>query len=181
MKRIVVLLVAMAILPAQAGNLYRWVDKNGRMNYGDVLPADATDVERLKLSTDTGQAEDLPYATRVAQQNFPVTLYVGNGCGEPCDLAHSLLKKRGIPYSEKVLKTSQDIEALKQLSGLENVIPVLQVGKVFLKGFVDTQWNSELSIAGYPKFASYRQRIASPAPAPAEDSGTEPAAEPATQ
>jgi hypothetical protein len=40
------------------------------------------------------------------------------------------------------------------------------VGKNFLKGFVEAQWNNELDIAGYPKTASYRQRTATPSAAP---------------
>jgi len=169
MKHIVLLLACLALMPSgvQAGELFRWVDKAGRMNYGDVPPADATDVVRLKLSNTPGQDEDLPYATRLALQSFPVTLYVSEGCGETCDQARSLLSKRGIPYSEKVLRTTQDVEAFKKISGFGGVVPVLVVGKNFLKGFLEPDWNKELDIAGYPKTASYRQRIALPPPKPA--------------
>lgn len=164
MKRIVLLLVCLVIMPVQAGELFRWVDKAGRMNYGDVPPADATDVVRLNLSSVQEQSDDLPYATRLALQNFPVTLYVSEGCGETCDQARSMLSKRGIPYSEKVLRTTQDVEAFKKISGFGGVVPVLVVGKNFLKGFLEPDWNMELDIAGYPKTASYHQRIALPPP-----------------
>lgn len=170
MKNIVLLLACVIIMlaEAQAGELFRWVDKSGKMNYGDVPPADATDVVRLTFSNAPGQNADLPYETRIAQQNFPVTLYVGEDCGEPCVQARSLLNKRGIPFTEKLLKTRLDVEAFKQLSGMEAFVPVLAVGKNFLKGFVESQWNSELDIAGYAKTASYRQRITQPAPSSPE-------------
>jgi Domain of unknown function (DUF4124) len=157
-KRIVLLLACLAVMPLgiQAGDLYRWVDKSGKMNYGDVPPADATDVERLKLSSESSLSQDLPYETRRAQQNFPVTLYVGAGCGETCNQARSLLNKRGIPFNEKLLRTKQDIEEFKQLSGINGEVPVLAVGRNFLKGFLESQWNSELDIAGYPKTSPYR-------------------------
>jgi hypothetical protein len=74
------------------------------------------------------------------------------------------LNKRGIPFSEKFLRTKEEIDTFKQLSGLDRFAPVLAVGKNFLKGFLESQWNSELDIAGYPKAATYRQRIAPPAP-----------------
>lgn len=169
MKRIVLLLACLAIMPSgvQAGELFRWVDKAGKVNYGDIPPADAIDVVRLKLSSVQEQGDDLPYATRLALQNFPVTLYVSEGCGETCDQARSMLSKRGIPYSEKVLRTTQDVEAFKQISGFGGVVPVLVVGKNFLKGFLEPDWNQELDIAGYPKTASYRQRIALPPSKPA--------------
>jgi hypothetical protein len=158
MKHIILLLVCLVnmLLSVQAGELYRWVDKAGKMNYGDVPPAGATDVERIKLSSEPVQNEDLPYETRRAQQNFPVTLYVGDGCAETCDQARSLLNKRGIPFSEKLLRKKYDVELFKQLSGIDGVVPVLGVGKSFLKGFLESQWNNELDIAGYPKTAPYR-------------------------
>jgi Domain of unknown function (DUF4124) len=188
MKRIVLLLACLVIMPSgvQAGELFRWVDKAGKMNYGDVPPADATDVERLKLSSEPTQNADLPFETRRAQQNFPVTLYVGAGCGQVCDQARSLLSKRGVPFSEKLLRTKQDVEAFKLLSGIDGVVPVLAAGKSYVKGFLESQWNSELDIAGYPKTASYRQRIAPPVrpepftpPAPAEGPSSESQAAPA--
>ena len=166
MKRIILLSACLAgmSLTVQAGELYRWVDASGKVYYGDVLPVGAMQVEVKKFPKDNTSSEYLPYETLRAQQNFPVILYVSDGCGETCDQARSLLNKRGIPFSEKLLRTKQDIEAFKKLSGIEAFVPVLAVGKNFLKGFLESQWNSELDIAGYPKIASYRQRTAPPAP-----------------
>jgi glutaredoxin len=176
MKSIILLLACLAIIPTAslAGDLFRWVDKSGKVHYGDIPPAGDPDVERLKLSSEPSQNEDLPYETLRAQQNFPVTLYVGNGCGEPCDMARSMLTKRGIPFSEKLLKYKEDVEAFKKLSGFD-AVPALAVGKTFLRGFQAEQWHGELDIAGYPKTASYRQRIAPPPPA---SSSTPPASAP---
>jgi glutaredoxin len=166
MKRIVLLLACLAIMPSavQAGELFRWVDKSGKVYYGDIPPAGDPDVERLKLSSESAQSEDLPYETLRAKQNFPVTLYVGNGCGEPCNMARSMLTKRGIPFSEKLLKYKEDAEAFKKLSGFD-AVPALAVGKNFLRGFQAEQWHSELDIAGYPKTSTYRQSTVTPAPA----------------
>jgi len=173
MKRIALLLVCLSAMTSgvQADQMFRWVDKDGKMNYGDTPPANSTDVERIKFSGQSTQNDDLPYETRRAQENFPVTLYVGSGCGETCEQARGLLNKRGIPFSEKVLKTKADVEAFKALSGIEGV-PVLAVGKNYLRGFLAQQWQSELDIAGYPKTASYSQRIASPAPAEPKEAPT---------
>jgi glutaredoxin len=166
MKRVIFLLACLAILPlgAQAGQLYRWVDKAGKVHYGDTPPADVADVERKDLSSSASQNEDLPYETRRAQQNFPVSLYVTNGCGAPCDQARSMLNKRGVPFSEKLLKTQQEIDAFVKTSGSTGA-PTLSIGKNYLSGFQESKWNAELDVAGYPKTATYRQRIA-PAPKP---------------
>lgn len=178
MARIVLLLACLAGMQfVQAGELFRWVDRAGKMNYGDSPPADASEVERLKFSGNTAQSEDLPYETRRARENFPVTLYVGNDCGDPCARGNALLSKRGIPYSEKMLQTQQDLDAFKQLSGISGAVPVLQVGKDFLKGFSESKWNSELDIAGYPKTAGYGEHLAPAHPLPFAAPPSEPAAQ----
>ena len=117
--------------------------------------------------------QDLTYEARLAQQNFPVTLYVADNCVDACNKARSFLNKRGIPFSEKPLKTLEEFDAFKKLSGSDS-LPTLSVGKNFLKGFLDSQWNSELDIAGYPKTSAYRAPAVQPAP-PAAANPTAPA------
>ncbi len=176
MKRMVLLLACLAImtLGVQAGELFRWVDKDGKVHYSDTRPAEVTEVERKKFSSGSEQNEDLPYETRRAKQNFPVTLYVTKDCGQICDQARKMLSKRGIPFTEKMLQTKQDAEDFRHLSGIDGVVPVLGVGKNFLKGYLESQWNSELDIAGYPKTAPYRTPSA---PAASQVIQTKPAAQ----
>ena len=168
MKYIGLLLACLSFLPsgAQAGEIFNWVDKEGKVHYSDTPPADAADIVRKKLSSQKPQVEDLPYETQRAQQNFPVTLYVTGGCGAPCDQARSLLNKRGVPFSEKLLNTQQEIDTFYKTSG-SNGAPTLAIGNAYLSGFLEAKWNGELDVAGYPKTASYRQRVAPP-PKPPE-------------
>jgi hypothetical protein len=162
MKYIVLLLAGLAALPVQA-EVFRWVDKAGKVHYGDAPPADGSDAVRKKLSSEPAQNEDFSYEARRAQQHFPVTLYVTEDCGEFCTQGRKLLSKRGIPFSEKMLRSPEELDAFKALSGYDSV-PALAVGKSFLKGFLEAQWNSELDIAGYPKTAPYRMPKAPAAP-----------------
>ena len=155
MKRILLLSACLAILPVQAGEVFRWVDNAGKVHYGDAPPAGAADVVRKKLASEPVQNEDFSYETRRARQYFPVTLYVTEDCGGACDQARSLLNKRSIPFSEKMLQTKAEFDAFKVLSGSDSV-PALAVGKNLLKGFLESQWHSELDVAGYPKIAPYR-------------------------
>ena len=176
MKRIV-LLFCLAILPfgAQAGQLYRWVDAQGKVHYGDIVPVDADQVETMKFSDAVAPDEYLPYETRLAQQNFPVTLYVSENCTDPCEQARSLLAKRGIPFSEKLLRTKEEIDAFKARYGVESA-PTLLIGRTFFKSFLADQWNNELDIAGYPKTAPYRApKTPAPPAAPAPASPATPA------
>ncbi len=158
MKVILLLPACLAIisLNVQAGDLYRWIDSAGVVHYSDLPTADAEKIDAKKFSSEVSGGDDLPYESRRAQENFPVTLYVSSGCAETCDLARNLLNKRGIPFREKVLQTKEDIDALKQLSGIGGFVPVLAVGKNYLKGYLEPQWESELDMAGYPKVAPYR-------------------------
>ncbi|MDO8464755.1 MAG: glutaredoxin family protein [Gallionella sp.] len=166
MKRIVLLLVFLAIMPPdmQAGELFRWMDAKGKVHYGDLPPVDAMQVTPIKSPAATEPVEDMPYETRLAQQNFPVTLYVAENCTEYCDQARDLLSKRGIPFSEKLLRTKEEIDAFKALHDFDSV-PALFVGKTLLKDFLADQWNNELDIAGYPKTAPYRSPKSPAAPA----------------
>lgn len=164
MKRISWLLACLAFVPLGVqGELFRWVDKDGKVHYGDTKPADVADVESKKLSSSASQNEDLPYETQRAQQNFPVTLYVTSGCGVPCNQARSMLAKRGIPFSEKSLNTQEEVDKFYKMSGSSGA-PTLAIGKNYLSGFLESKWNTELDVAGYPKTASYRQRAAPSAP-----------------
>jgi len=156
-------LLAMMSINAQADTLYRWVDKDGKVHYGDRPADDAVITEPKKFAAPpTSGDDDLSYGIRKARQDFPLTLYVGKKCGDYCVQARSLLNKRGIPFVEKNLSTQEDIDAFNKLSG-GNTIPTLMVGKSPLRGLEEGQWNSELDIAGYPKIAPYGTKPVQPA------------------
>ncbi len=165
--KIVFLMCVLALLGnAQAGELYRSIDSSGKVHYSDKPLPGTEDVERLKLGSEPPPDDSLPYETMRAQQNFPVTLYAFPECGSPCQQARDFLNKRGIPFSEKNLKTQEDLDAFFKLSGF-NAAPALAVGKTWLRGFLAEQWNKELDFAGYPKSAPYRPRPAAPTAKPA--------------
>ncbi len=147
-------LITLACGSAQADGLYRWVDKSGKVHYGDAPAADAAKVEQKKFgAAPTVDANDLPYATRRAKQNFPVTLYTAENCSDPCKEARLFLTKRGIPFTENILRTKEDFDAFKKLFGSEGV-PTLAVGKTWFKGFQAEQWGGALDTAGYSQTPS---------------------------
>jgi glutaredoxin len=143
---------------ANADEYFRSIDGKGEVHYGDRPQAAANDVEKLKSHADPAPEDGtLPYATRRAQEQFPVTLYVADDCGSGCVRAREYLNKRGIPYTEKNLRTPEEIEAFKQTSG-GNLIPALNVGPKWLQKFSEVPWAKELDAAGYPKVAPYGYR-----------------------
>ncbi len=161
--RIFMFFAMFCVLAANAqAELYRSVDSHGKVHYSDSPLPGTDDVEQLKLGAQPTPDDSLPYETQRAQKNFPVTLYIAPGCGAPCSDARSFLNKRGIPYTEHDLDTTEKVEAYrKDTGGLQ--IPSITIGNTRLTGFIDSTWNKELDFAGYPKSAPFRPRTAQPA------------------
>jgi hypothetical protein len=166
------ILCMFAVYSAQSAPLYRWVDIDGKVHYTDQPPppSAARKVEEKTLGTPAADVVQLPYASRLAAKNFPVTLY-NSGCGEACTKAREHLTKRGVPFNEKDAGTPEvQAELMKLIGTLE--VPVLAVGTVTrLKGYEPGAWNAALDEAGYPKSVPFLR----PKPkAPAKD-GQKPA------
>jgi len=136
--------------PASAAQLYRWVDDSGRVEWRDTPPPPgAKSVEQRKIGGSTIQTSGLPYSVQLAMKNFPVTLWA-NSCGEGCDKARAHLNRRGVPHTEK---DPADLDAFKKVSGGDRGIPLLFVGNTKLRGYLESDWDDALDIAGYPKTA----------------------------
>ena len=144
---------------ADAQTTYRWVDKaTGQTVFSDQAPppgAKQVDKKTNERPDERPDAPPLPYATRQAAENFPVTLYTTANCLNQCKTARDLLNGRGIPFSEKVLKTQEEFAELTRQLGSEAAIPSLFVGQQNIKGFESGAWNNLLDLAGYPKTAPY--------------------------
>ena len=187
------LLTAACLAAGPSFALYKVVGPDGKVTYTDRPPA-ANEGRASPINTRTGAAEPasaLPAELRQAASRYPVVLYtLANGC-EPCVEARELLRKRGVPFSERQVVTPEDSEALQKLTGGREA-PVLAIGAQQIKGLEPQTWNSYLDSAGYPResklppgyaFASpqplteRQAAVQRPAPAPAAPApATEPAA-----
>ena len=131
--------------------VYRWLDQKGEVHYTDTPPPkDAREVTMRKTAA-TSTAKELPYLVRQAAANFPVTLYVADGCGPLCTQAKELLNFRGIPFTEKVIASQEDLDEMKKTFNGSAQVPSALVGERQLSGFDASSWNSLLDNAGYPK------------------------------
>lgn len=155
--RLAALAAAALLLPALAhaqANVYRWVDKSGKVHYSDTPPQEPQkELTQKRVGGGYTESSQLPYATQIAMQKSPVVLYTGGDCGDPCRQGRELLSRRGIPFSERDAQANaDDAEALKKLVGGMDV-PVLTVGASKVKGFEEGAWHSALDGAGYPRTA----------------------------
>jgi glutaredoxin len=125
---------ALACAAAAQSNVYRWVDKDGKVQFSDAPPPDdAANVTQKRMGGATGDDPQLPFATQL------------------CSDGRALLSSRGIPFTERNAEANpEDAEKLKELAGALQV-PFLTVGERRVKGFDAGNWNSALDGAGYPR------------------------------
>jgi glutaredoxin len=135
---------------AQAGQLYRWTDQEGRVHYTDQPPPKTAKTAEAKKLGDRAPDADAPFPLKLAVKNYPVTLY-SIDCGEVCTKAAALLNKRGVPYTERNAREDDAKEALGKLTGGKLEVPTLVVGKQVLRGFEEGAWHAALDAAGYPR------------------------------
>lgn len=147
--------LASAAPTTHAEGVFRWVDASGRVHYSDMPPPpDAKKVEERMMRSSSIQQDKLSYATRVASERAPVKLFTTAENCDGCDPARRYLASRGIPYSEIKLTNQDEVAAAARQLGKskpeEVGVPALMVGSKALNGFLETEWASELTAAGYP-------------------------------
>jgi glutaredoxin len=143
--------------------LYKVVGPDGKVTYTDRAPVDKPS-QSLKTNGTVTDTASLPFELRQAVSRFPVTLYTMADCST-CDQARSALKARGIPFTEKTVRTAEDGKALQKLEGSSS-LPIVRIGTQQLKGFASRDWQTYLDAAGYPKQSVLPKNYQWPAPAP---------------
>lgn len=151
------LLLCLLLSGIATAETYRWTDSAGRTQITDTPPPKGA----TKLSTTStapapatapAGGSELPFAVRRAAESFPVVLYTTPECAE-CKAARELLSGRGVPFTEKTVKSAEEAEELKQLVG-DAFVPSIKVGRQKFRGFDAGSWDNLLDLAGYPKGAS---------------------------
>jgi len=145
---LLVLLAGAGLAHAQQ---YRWVDKDGVVQYTDTLPPPgAKDVQKLKPRSANVAQPQTPFALANVQKDFPVTLYTSPNCKEPCSAAREALNKRGVPFKEVQVWDPDTNKQLEKVAGSSGV-PTLVVGRTVQKGYEQGAYDILLDSAGYPR------------------------------
>lgn len=138
----------LAALPVSAQ--YRWVDGDGRVNYGDQPPGDAKNLTRIDARGQVREdaVSSLPFELRRAMSQYPVTLYTAEKC-PGCDAGRVFLRQRGVPFQEIMVETDEEAAEMKRRVGTD-AVPVLALGRSPTIGFNEATWSSALNAAAYP-------------------------------
>lgn len=148
---IAVLAAALAVSPAFAGKMYKWVDEAGNVSYQDRPPPEGRGrVEEREVRVRGAASSGDPAAAEAAAKS-PVTLYMIPGCSS-CDAARMHLKQRGVPFSE-INVSEKNIEAQQEMKNKvgDLAVPTITVGTKVMKGYLGSLLDGELDAAGYPK------------------------------
>ncbi|QJC56842.1 Hybrid peroxiredoxin hyPrx5 [Polaromonas vacuolata] len=176
LKKLLVLSLSLATFAAvnssaRAQQIFRIVGADGKVTFSDQAPSSQSNATVQAVTAENSAGQDsntainmLPYALKQVAIKYPVTFYTSNQCSA-CAAARAMLVGRGIPFTEKTISTTEDIQALERLSG-DNSLPFATLGGQQLKGYAEVEWTQFLNAAGYPAVsqlpASYRQIPATP-------------------
>ncbi len=183
------LLAVLAPLPVLAQ--YKVVAPDGSVTYTDRPSVPSTHkvqpLARGGAVVSPVSNPALPPELRTPVLRFPVTLYTARDC-PPCDSGRLLLSQRGIPYTERLVVTDDDVVALERAVGWRTV-PTMVIGSQTLRGLAADEWTSYIDLAGYPKESKlprgWQQAAATPLTTPVSNplptpQPPPPAAEPQT-
>lgn len=146
------LLISTLFLTSHAhAQMYKWVGANGKTVYSDTPPpANAKKLASKSMETSSSiSTVTFPPELQAAVSKNPVTFYSASNC-TACNEGRTMLKQNGIPFVEKTIKTNEDIDKLKQISG-DSILPLIFVNKSKFLGFNEHEWRTALTAGGYPE------------------------------
>ena len=139
-------IITLASSQLYAQQVFKSVDKQGRVTYSEVPPLPGSGD---KLTGESASNAALPYSLQQVVSRYPVTLYTAENCA-PCISARLMLTQRGVPFTERTVSSNEDIDAYKKLNG-DTSLPLATIAGQQLKGYEETEWTKYLDAAGYPK------------------------------
>jgi glutaredoxin len=160
------ILVALLTLATPSHALYKVVGPDGKITYTDVQPSPGKTSKVTPLGSNIASPNEvsLPLELRQPVARYPVTLYVTNAC-EPCNTGRQFLRQRGVPFNERTITTTEDVDALQRLTGGREA-PALTIGAQTVRGLSEDVWASYLDAAGYPRASrlpgNYQYPLAAP-------------------
>lgn len=145
--------IAAVILGISASSSYgarvvECVDSQGDVSFRDHCPPGMTAKDQREYGR-RGAAESENNDLQAIAEANPITLYAVPDC-EVCDVARNFLEKRGLPYTEKNVEASAEVQdELKEKAG-QLAIPVIVIGERVIRGYDRLALGDAITSAGYP-------------------------------
>lgn len=145
------ILCCLSATVAAQNTTYHWKDERGIDHYSDRPPPQSVkDAEARRFAAPSADTMP-PYLVRKVAADFPVTVYVADNCGQPCDDGRALLSARGVPFSEIRVSKPEEMAALRKRFEGNGIVPAILVGRTAFSGFSAEKWQRMLDEVGYPK------------------------------
>ena len=128
---------------------YKWVDAQGRTHYGDRPPAEAK-ARPVTAAINTYSGTPVLKAggaAGAAAARESLVIYTTPTCGY-CQAAKAHMSRRGIPYTERDVTTSESYEREFRQKGGRGV-PLIVAGNRTLNGYSAESLDALLKGAGY--------------------------------
>jgi hypothetical protein len=143
MTRLLAILLALAFSGAATAQAYKWTDQNGRVQYGDTPPGDATNVTRLRGPTSGSAPAGAPEAAGKDKPLTPEQAFKKRQ--QERDEADQKVAQERAQADQKRANCEQARASLRQLESGQRVSTVNAAGeRVFLD---DDQRASQLARA----------------------------------
>ena len=141
-------LLIFIVCTGSAGEIYKWVDEQGHIHYGDKPPqnreVERVDAEINSISTPEVSASDFLEArekNRKKSVSAPaVVMYSTTWCGV-CKKARRFFQANNIPFSEYDVEHSERGRADYEYVGRGGV-PIIFVGSKMMRGFSSSRFIS---------------------------------------
>lgn len=134
------LVVALICLPSY-GEIFKWVDENGKVHYGDSLPANAKQ-EAIKADINSFEKQTYEFtpAPKAALPQAKVIMYATSWCGY-CRKARAYFNSQGIAFTEYDIEKNADAKRRYDALG-GNGVPLILVGGEKMAGFSQDRFDS---------------------------------------
>ncbi len=130
MKRAIVLLFFVLSVSAAYGEIYKWVDANGKTYFSDSKPkSDSVEAVTLKINTYT----DVSFDDGAGDVGEKVVMYSTSWCGY-CKKARRYFERNNITFVEYDIERNRRAKAEYDRLGGRGV-PVILVGTRRMNGF----------------------------------------------
>ncbi|GLX78435.1 NrdH-like redox domain-containing protein [Thalassotalea insulae] len=139
-RSIIYWLLLFIAIPGTTAEIYKWLDKDGKVHYSDKQPADfdAKTIDKQALTSKYSSYTQVaikiaPYQALKYSQTNNLVMYTTSRCGY-CAKARKYFAENNIRYKEKNIETSEKYQ--REFTNFGGTgVPVLFWGKYKMTGF----------------------------------------------